>query len=73
MIAQDIQYVMKDISSPNAPQIHPIENYWSILKQKVYMKTIGVQKSWSIHQKNQIIWKENWPFYLPEPVLQPQD
>ena len=36
MIAQDIQYVMKDINPPNAPQIRPIENYWSIFKQKVY-------------------------------------
>ena len=44
MIAQDIQYVMKDINPPNAPQIHPIENYWSIGMQKVYIKTIGMQK-----------------------------
>ena len=49
MIAQDIQYVMKDINPPNAPQIRPIENYWSILKQKVY------SNNWSAENRDQLI------------------
>ena len=29
-------YVKKEENPPNAPQIRPIENYWGILKMKVY-------------------------------------
>ena len=49
MTAQDIQYIMKDIDPPNAPQIRPIENYWSILKQKVY------ENNWSAKNHDQLI------------------
>ena len=31
-----IAYVEKDENPPNSPQIRPIENYWGILKMKVY-------------------------------------
>ena len=31
-----IAYVKKEENPPNAPQIRPIENYWGILKMKVY-------------------------------------
>ena len=49
MTAEDIQYVMKDINPPNAPQIRPIENYWSILKQRVY------SNNWSAENRDQLI------------------
>ena len=31
-----IPYVLKDQNHPNVPQCRPIENFWSILKTKVY-------------------------------------
>ena len=31
-----IAYVEKSENPPNAPQIRPIENYWAMLKMKVY-------------------------------------
>ena len=31
-----IAYVKKEENPPSAPQIGPIENYWGILKMKVY-------------------------------------
>ena len=33
---QGIAYVEKSENPPNAPQIRPIENYWAMLKMKVY-------------------------------------
>jgi hypothetical protein len=30
--------VPKDMNPANAPKLHPIENFWGILKQKVYEK-----------------------------------
>ena len=31
-----IPYVFKDQNPPNVPQCRPIENFWGILKSKVY-------------------------------------
>ena len=36
MKALNLNYVAKEVNPPNAPQIRPIEQYWSILKQKTY-------------------------------------
>ena len=36
MRANGIAFVEKFENPPNAPQIRPIENYWGILKMKVY-------------------------------------
>ena len=36
---------------PNAPQIRPIENYWDILKIKVY------EENWSAKNRDHLIWR----------------
>ena len=35
---------------PNAPQIRPIENYWGILKMKVY------EGNWTAQTRDHLIW-----------------
>ena len=49
--AKGIQYIEKELNPPNAPQIRPIEPYWSILKQRVYAN------NWSAKNKTQLISK----------------
>ena len=44
-----IAYVEKTENPPNAPQIRPIENYWGILKIKVY------EGNWSANTREQLI------------------
>ena len=44
-----IAYVEKDENPPNAPQIRPIENYWGILKMKVY------EGNWSAKDREALI------------------
>jgi transposase len=33
-----VQYVRKEMNPPNCPQLRPIEDFWGLLKQKVYAK-----------------------------------
>ena len=40
----------KSENPPNAPQIRPIENYWGILKMKVY------EGNWSAKTRDHLIW-----------------
>ena len=35
-VKKGIAYVEKSENPPNAPQIRPVENYWAMLKMKVY-------------------------------------
>ena len=49
MTAIDLQYITKELNPPNAPQIRPIENYWSALRQKVY------ENNWSAKNRKQLI------------------
>ena len=51
MTALDLNYITKELNPPNAPQIRPIENYWSALKQKVY------ENNWSAKNREQLIRK----------------
>ena len=44
-----INYVEKDENPPSAPQIRPIENYWGILKMKVY------EGNWTAKDREQLI------------------
>ena len=44
-----INYVEKDENPPSAPQIRPIENYWGILKMKVY------EGNWSAKNQENLI------------------
>ena len=44
-----IAYVEKDENPPNSPQIRPIENYWGILKMKVY------EGNWSAKDREALI------------------
>ena len=47
--SHDIPYVSKDDNPPNCPEVRPIEQYFAILKQKVYAK------NWSAENRNQLI------------------
>ena len=42
-----LPYVLKNKNPPNFPQIRHIENFWSILKQKVYAGNWSA-KSWEV-------------------------
>ena len=42
-----LKFVPKDQNPPAAPQIRPIEQFWSTLKQKVY------EGNWSAKDRNQ--------------------
>jgi len=44
-----IAFVEKFENPPNAPQIRPIENYWGILKMKVY------EGNWSAKTRDHLI------------------
>ena len=44
-----IAFVEKIDNPPNAPQIRPIENYWGILKMKVY------EGNWKAKTRNPLI------------------
>jgi len=44
-----IAYVEKEENPPSAPQIRPIENYWGILKMKVY------EGNWSAKDREALI------------------
>ena len=44
-----IAYVKKEENPPSAPQIRPIENYWGILKMKVY------EGNWSAKNREELI------------------
>ena len=44
-----IAFVEKDENPPNAPQIRPIENYWGILKMRVY------EGNWSAKDREALI------------------
>ena len=44
-----LKFVPKDQNPPAAPQIRPIEQFWSTLKQKVY------EGNWSAKDRNQLI------------------
>jgi len=36
--SEKIEFVLKDMNPANAPKLRPIEDFWGILKQKVYEK-----------------------------------
>ena len=40
---QNIPYVPKKDIPPNVPQARPIEDFWSVLKRKVYEKSWEAQ------------------------------
>ena len=44
-----IAYVKKEENPPSAPQIRPIENYWGILKMKVY------ERNWTAKNRESLI------------------
>ena len=44
-----IAYVKKEENPPSAPQIGPIENYWGILKMKVY------ERNWTAKNRESLI------------------
>ena len=48
---QGLYYISKDDNPPACPQIRPIEQFWSMLKQKVYAK------NWSAKNREQLIRK----------------
>ena len=49
MIHNGIAFVEKIDNPPNAPQIRPIENYWGILKMKVY------ERNWTAKTRDHLI------------------
>ena len=54
MYKEGSAYVKRHQNPPNAPQIRPIEQYWGILKQKVY------QNNWSAQSREQLIARIKW-------------
>ena len=46
---QNIPYVPKQDNPPNVPQARPIEDFWSVLKSKMY------EKGWGIQNEQQLI------------------
>ena len=38
-----VKYLPKEINPPNVPQMHPIENFWVILKQRVFSEGFEAQ------------------------------
>ena len=51
MKEQDLYFIAKEDNPPACPQIRPIEQFWSILKQKVYAN------NWSAQNRDQLIRK----------------
>ena len=49
MTENGVQYVPKDQNPPSCPQIRPIENFFGILKQKVY------EGNWSAKSRQLLI------------------
>ena len=48
LIEKKIEFVPKDLNPANAPKTRPIEDFWGILKSKVYAK------SWSAKNVDQL-------------------
>lgn len=46
---QNIPFVPKNDNPPNVPQARPIENFWAVLKRKVY------EKGWEAQNDKQLI------------------
>ena len=53
-----IAYVEKEENPPSAPQIRPIENYWGILKMKVYEGNWSAKDREALFRKIKIKQKE---------------
>ena len=51
MKEQGLYFISKEDNPPACPQIRPIEQFWSILKQKVYAN------NWSAENRDQFIRK----------------
>lgn len=49
LTGQNIPFVPKKDNPPNVPQARPIENFWSILKRKVY------EMGWEAQNEQQLI------------------
>ncbi|XP_031621012.1 uncharacterized protein LOC116339331 [Contarinia nasturtii] len=49
LTAQNIPFVPKKDNPPNIPQTRPIEDFWSVLKRKVY------EKGWEAQNEQQLI------------------
>ena len=46
---ENVNFVLKKINPPNAPQTHPIQNCWGCRTQKVY------EVGWEAKKKEQLI------------------
>ena len=46
---ENVNFVPKEINSPNVPQTRPIENFWGCLAQKVY------EGGWKAKREQQLI------------------
>lgn len=42
---RQIEYVSKDFNPPNVPQLRPIENFWAMLRRKVYHNSYQAKTS----------------------------
>ena len=51
MKEQGLYFISKEDNPPACPQIRPIEQFWSMLKQKVYAN------NWSAENRDQLIRK----------------
>ena len=51
MKEQDLYFIAKEDNPPATPQIRPIEQFWSMLKTKVY------ENNWSAKNRDQLIRK----------------
>ena len=63
MEKERLYFVKRHQNTPNAPQIRPIEQYWGILKQKVY------QNNWSAQSREQLIARIKWAVKQIDPEI----
>lgn len=56
--AQNVHFVPKNINPANVPKVRPIEDFWAVLKQKVY------EGNWSAKNSEQLLQRIKWA--LPE-------
>jgi transposase len=48
----NIKFVPKSSNPPNVPQLRPIENFWAILKRRVYKNGWATDKIENLEKKN---------------------
>ena len=64
--SEKIEFVLKDMNPANAPKLRPIEDFWGILKQKVY------EKGWSAKSIDQLKKKKSESLKKIDPNVAPQ-